>query len=76
MVRAHSRRSFLAPEGPALEWHCSLPQQSSLAIDRESHAVQCDPLLRAVMRTLEVNGKTATLMGLEQTDGKQGLSLL
>ncbi len=27
------------------------------------------------MRTLEVNGKAATLMGLEQANGKQGLSL-
>ncbi len=27
------------------------------------------------MRTLQVNGKAATLMGLEQTNGKQGLSL-
>jgi FtsP/CotA-like multicopper oxidase with cupredoxin domain len=28
------------------------------------------------MRTLEINGKAATLMGLEQTGGKQGLSLV
>ena len=32
--------------------------------------------LRAAMRTLEVNGKTATLMGLEQANGKQGLSFV
>ena len=32
--------------------------------------------LRAAMRTLEINGKTATLMGLEQADGKQGLSFV
>jgi FtsP/CotA-like multicopper oxidase with cupredoxin domain len=30
--------------------------------------------LQAVMRTLEINGKSATLMGLEQANGKQGLS--
>lgn len=28
------------------------------------------------MRTIEVNGKAARLMGLEQSVGKQGLSLL
>jgi FtsP/CotA-like multicopper oxidase with cupredoxin domain len=32
--------------------------------------------LRAAMRTLEVNGKAATLMGLEQANGKQGLSFV
>ena len=32
--------------------------------------------LRAAMRTLEINGKTATLMGLEQANGKQGLSFV
>jgi FtsP/CotA-like multicopper oxidase with cupredoxin domain len=32
--------------------------------------------LHAAMRTLEVNGKAATMMGLEQSNGKQGLSML
>ena len=32
--------------------------------------------LRAAMRTLEINGKAATLMGLEQAGGKQGLSFV
>jgi FtsP/CotA-like multicopper oxidase with cupredoxin domain len=32
--------------------------------------------LRAVTRTLEVNGKSATLMGLEDANGKQGLSFV
>jgi len=32
--------------------------------------------VRAAMRTLEINGKVATLMGLEQSDGKRGLSLV
>ncbi len=32
--------------------------------------------LRATMRTLEINNKAATLMGLEQTGGKQGLTTL
>jgi hypothetical protein len=32
--------------------------------------------LRAAMRSLEVNGRAATLMGLEQSNGKQGLNLL
>ncbi|HXP06887.1 MAG TPA: multicopper oxidase family protein [Acidobacteriaceae bacterium] len=32
--------------------------------------------LRATMRTLEINGKVASLMGLEQTGGKQGMSLV
>jgi FtsP/CotA-like multicopper oxidase with cupredoxin domain len=31
--------------------------------------------LQAVMRTLEINGRSATLMGLEHGSGKQGLSL-
>jgi FtsP/CotA-like multicopper oxidase with cupredoxin domain len=32
--------------------------------------------LRAAMRSLEVNGRAATLMGLEQSNGKQGLNLV
>ncbi len=32
--------------------------------------------LQATSRTLEINGKAATLMGLEQANGKQGLSFV
>jgi FtsP/CotA-like multicopper oxidase with cupredoxin domain len=42
----------------------------------ESPAPSESTKLRAAMRTLEVNGKSATLMGLEQPNGKQGMTLM
>jgi FtsP/CotA-like multicopper oxidase with cupredoxin domain len=71
-----SRRSFIssgaACAGAALLNHragASLPAGDELPL---SKAIR----LRAAMRTLEINDKAATLMGLEQTGGKQGLTTL
>jgi FtsP/CotA-like multicopper oxidase with cupredoxin domain len=77
MVRAMSRRSFLAAGG-ACAGAAWFGQSEALVYRREQ--AQEPPVaeatrLRATMRTLEINGKTATLMGLEQANGKQGLSL-
>ena len=75
MVHAMSRRSFLAMGG-ACAGAASLARggNASLFYAQEpslSEAIR----LRATMRTLEINGKAASLMGLEQANGKQGLSL-
>jgi FtsP/CotA-like multicopper oxidase with cupredoxin domain len=64
-VHLPSRRSFLA-SGVACA-AAALLDRRSLA---DTHAIS----LRAATRSLEVNGKAATLMGLEQSNGKQGLS--
>lgn len=42
---------------------------------RQQRGTESSIRLQAVMRTLEVNGKSATLMGLRQSDGQQGLVL-
>lgn len=53
--------------------HASLlSPQVPAQVSASSNAIE----LRAGMRTLEVNGKAATLMGLEQANGKQGLSFV
>ncbi len=44
----------------------------SAQVSPSSNAIR----LQAVMRTLEVNGKAARLMGLQQANGKQGLSFV
>jgi FtsP/CotA-like multicopper oxidase with cupredoxin domain len=70
-----SRRSFIS-SGGAWAGAVLLNRQggaSLLSADEPplSHAAK----MRARMRTLQINDKAATLMGLEQMDGKQGLSL-
>ena len=71
-----SRRSFIAAggacAGAALLQHRGGASLLSAGDPPLSQATR----LRASMRTLEINGKAASLMGLEQTGGKQGLSLL
>src|SRR5271170_2091792 len=75
LVRVRSRRSFIASGGASVgaafingRGHASLLSVKN----SESSTTK----LNAVMRTLEVNGKSATLMGLEQANGKQGLTFV
>jgi FtsP/CotA-like multicopper oxidase with cupredoxin domain len=73
LAHARSRRSFIALGGACAgaalldrRGHASLLSGQDLP---SSEAIR----LRAVMRSLEVNGKSANLMGLEPASGKQGL---
>jgi FtsP/CotA-like multicopper oxidase with cupredoxin domain len=75
VARPTSRRSFLKSTGA-----CA----GSVLLDRRGNfplllaqqsTVPGAIRLSATMRSLEINGKSATMMGLEQSDGKQGLSL-
>ena len=73
MGYAMSRRSFIASSGAcagAALFDCSM-----YALQAENTADARPTAMRAAMRSLEINGKAAALMGLEQTNGKQGLSL-
>jgi len=73
LLRLRSRRSFLASAGACAgaalldrRAHASLPSAEDTAVSPKTR-------LRAGMRSLEVNGKAASVMGLEQANGKQGL---
>lgn len=69
-----SRRSFLA--AAAVSAGALLTRRSSGEVLFAQSAAASNPVnLRATMRTLEVNGKAASLMGLE-ANGKQGLSVV
>src|SRR3984885_14163615 len=74
LARAHSRRSFLASGGACVGAALLGCRGKTPLPSTENPTLSNATPLQAVMRTLEVNGKTATLMGLEQANGKQGLS--
>lgn len=75
MVHARSRRAFIAAGGAcAGEALLSRRGYARLLPAENSESSQATSL-RATMRSLEVNGKAASLMGLERANGKQGLSL-
>ena len=76
LVRIWSRRAFVASAGAlagttllACRDPASLPSAEN---PQPSNATR----LQAKSRTLEINGKAATLMGLEQANGKSGLSFV
>jgi FtsP/CotA-like multicopper oxidase with cupredoxin domain len=75
LSRSVSRRSFLssggACAGAAVLGHPGNPSWLSFTDPPLSNAIR----LQAKMRTLEINNKAATLMGLEQAGGKQALIL-
>jgi FtsP/CotA-like multicopper oxidase with cupredoxin domain len=74
LIRASSRRSFLASAG-AFAAAASVNSRASL-LSIETPASPAATKLQAAMRTLEINGKSATLMGLTQSNGKQGLTFV
>ncbi len=74
MVRLISRRSFVASGGVCLG--ATLLRGNASVLSVEDPTLSKQTKLRATMRTLEINGKPAPVMGLEQANGKQGLSFM
>ena len=74
MVGVVSRRSFIS-SGGAWAGATLLTGCGNASLPSGNGAPSNATKLRATMRTLEINDKAATLMGLEQTNGKQGLIL-
>jgi FtsP/CotA-like multicopper oxidase with cupredoxin domain len=74
MAGATSRRSFLAAGG-ACAGAAFLKSRGSSFLSVQEPPRADAIKLAATMRTLEINGRPATLMGLEQGNGKQGLTL-
>ena len=74
MAHVCSRRSLLASGAACLgaELLNNRGYASLLSAPNQANRIH----LRAEMRTLEINGKTATLMGLQQANGRQGLSFV
>jgi FtsP/CotA-like multicopper oxidase with cupredoxin domain len=70
-----SRRSFIASGGICVG-AALLNRRGNASLlfadSTPSNAIR----VQATMRTLDINGKSAPLMGLEGTNGKQGLSLM
>jgi FtsP/CotA-like multicopper oxidase with cupredoxin domain len=76
VVRFISRRSFIS-SGAACAGAALLNQRGGASLPAGDEPPLSEATrLRATMRTLEINDKAATLMGLEQTGGKQGLTTL
>ena len=73
---ASSRRSFITSAGAytAAAWLNGGGRASLLSMENPTSPNATR--LQAAMRTLEINGKSATLMGLEQSNGRQGLSFV
>ncbi len=74
MSRSLSRRSFVASSGACAGVALLHHHGNALVLSAQEPALSTQTKLQATMRTLEINGKTATLMGLQQANGKQGLS--
>ena len=71
-----SRRSFIS-SGAACAGAALLNHRGSASLPAvEEPALSEATRLRATMRTLDISGKAATLMGLEQMGSKQGLTTL
>lgn len=70
-----SRRAFIA-SGAACAGAALLDARGSAsALSKAVHAPSEATVVQATMRSIEVNGKAATMMGLQQANGKHGLSL-
>jgi FtsP/CotA-like multicopper oxidase with cupredoxin domain len=77
MVRRVPRRSFIASGGACAAASLLGCHGRASFPPADNTATSSNPTkLTAAMRTLEINGKSATLMGLEQANGKQGLSFV
>ena len=75
MAYISSRRSFLASGGACVGTTLLNHRGYASLLSAQNQASSDAIRLQAKTRTLEVNGKAANLMGLEQANGKQGLSL-
>jgi FtsP/CotA-like multicopper oxidase with cupredoxin domain len=71
-----SRRAFAA-WGAACASGALLDARTSVGqLLKALNAAPEQTVIQATKRSIEVNGKTATMMGLQQSDGKHGLSLV
>jgi FtsP/CotA-like multicopper oxidase with cupredoxin domain len=75
LIRASSRRSFIASAG-AYTAAALLNRRGHASLLSTETPARNATRLQAAMRTLEINGKSATLMGLKQSNGEQGLSFV
>jgi FtsP/CotA-like multicopper oxidase with cupredoxin domain len=76
LARLLSRRFFIA-SGGACVGAALLDGFGSTQLPTTENSAASNPTrLRAAMRTLDIDGKAASLMGLEQANGKQGLSFV
>jgi FtsP/CotA-like multicopper oxidase with cupredoxin domain len=76
LVRVWSRRSFVVLGGTCAA-AAFLGCHSNDSLPSPENPQPSDATtLKATSRTLEINGKAATLMGLEQANGKRGLSFM
>ncbi len=66
-----SRRTFVASGGAFLGAALLDARASAFGIDATSKPIT----MQAMMRSIEINGKAATMMGLQQESGQNGLSL-
>jgi FtsP/CotA-like multicopper oxidase with cupredoxin domain len=74
VAQIRSRRSFLV-SGGACAGAALLGCRSHVTVPSAENPASLKTIkLRAAMRSLEVNGKAASAMGLEHANGKQGLS--
>jgi FtsP/CotA-like multicopper oxidase with cupredoxin domain len=76
LVRVSSRRSFIASGGACVAAALLHRRAHASLLSADNPAASNATRLRAAMRTLEINGKAATLMGLEQANGKRGLTFV
>jgi FtsP/CotA-like multicopper oxidase with cupredoxin domain len=75
MIWGISRRSLIGSGAACVGAALLGGRASSLLASEEERGAESPIRLQAVMRTLEVNGKSATLMGLRQSNGQPGLVL-
>jgi FtsP/CotA-like multicopper oxidase with cupredoxin domain len=76
LIRASSRRSFIASAGAYTAAGLLNRRGHASLLSMDTPTSPNPTRLQASMRTLEINGKSAALMGLEQSNGKQGLSFV
>jgi len=70
-----SRRCFVAAGAASVGVALLNRSASGALLSSQNPATSKAITIRAALRTVEINGKSAPLMGLEQANGKQGLSL-
>ena len=76
MQKAFSRRQFLNTSAGALVGSVVLADRSFAAplLQQAEEAASKTTILRATKRTLDINGKAASALGILQPNGTQGMS--
>jgi FtsP/CotA-like multicopper oxidase with cupredoxin domain len=70
-----SRRSFVTSGAACAGAALIDPRTSVKGLFKTPNGVPEQTVIQATTRSIEINGKAATMMGLQQSDGKHGLSL-